>query len=86
MYSELVGVGVGVHQGSVLGSLPFIIVLVASFLGSYTQAANECCCRLNDYCWFPRGTVDGGWAIEFRDGEERSAYERWKIKDISIST
>ena len=35
--------GIGVHQGSVFGSLLFIIVLVASFLGSYTQAADECC-------------------------------------------
>ena len=38
-YSEEFGVGVGVHQGSVLSPLLFIIVL-----GSFAQAVRGSCC------------------------------------------
>ena len=69
--------GVGVHQGTVLSPLLFIIVLEALSW----ECLTDCLLKLlYAYGWVPWGTDFEGWDIEVRDREGRPVCEHVKDK------
>ena len=82
-YSEEFGVGVGVHQGSVLSPLLFIIVLEALSREFRTGCPWELL-YADDQCWVHGGTAGKGADMEDRDGEKGPTCEHGEDKDYGV--
>ena len=86
-YSEEFGVGVGVHQGSVLSQLLFIIVLEARYIQGVSHRLSmgaAVCGPPDDQCWVQGGTAGKGEDLEDRDGEKGPTCEHGENKDNGV--
>ena len=84
-YSEEFSVGVGVHQGSVLSPLLFIIVLEALSMEFHRLSVGAAVrSKPDDQCWVHGGTAGKGADTEDRDGEKGPTCEHGEDKDYGV--
>ena len=86
-YSEEFGVGVGVHQGSVLSPLTALYHCVRGSIQGVSHRLSmgaAVCGRPDDQCWVHGGTAGKGEDLEDRDGEKGPTCEHGENKDNGV--